>query len=41
MDFLHLFGYDHEATTDAEIMESLETRILAELNIENPYAVLN
>ena len=35
--FLHLFGYDHETTTDAEIMESLETRILAELNIENPY----
>lgn len=34
---LHLLGYDHENDADAETMESLETRLLAELGIKNPY----
>lgn len=36
--FLHLFGYDHIETEDAEEMEALETRILAELGLSDPYA---
>jgi probable rRNA maturation factor len=36
--FLHLFGYDHIETEDAEEMESLETRILAVLGLSDPYA---
>lgn len=36
--FLHLFGYDHIETDDAVIMEALETRILAELGLPDPYA---
>lgn len=36
--FLHLIGYDHEKDDDAEVMESLEQRILAQLGIPNPYA---
>jgi len=35
--FLHLFGYDHIETDDAERMESLETRILASLGLSDPY----
>lgn len=35
--FLHLLGYDHEEDRDAEAMEAIETRILAQLNIPNPY----
>jgi probable rRNA maturation factor len=34
---LHLFGYDHEADDEAEIMERLETRILAGIGIADPY----
>jgi probable rRNA maturation factor len=34
---LHLLGYDHEDDRQAAEMESLETRILAELGIEDPY----
>lgn len=34
---LHLCGYDHEKETDAEQMESLEIKILKQLNYENPY----
>ncbi len=34
---LHLLGYDHEEDGDAEIMEALEIKILAELQIDNPY----
>jgi probable rRNA maturation factor len=35
--FLHLFGYDHMNNADAERMESLETGILAELGLSDPY----
>ncbi len=35
---LHLLGYDHESDEDAERMERLETAILADLGIEDPYA---
>ena len=36
--FLHLIGYDHETDADAQAMESLETQILAQLGIPDPYA---
>lgn len=35
--FLHLFGYDHIHAGDAERMEGLETRILADLGLSDPY----
>jgi probable rRNA maturation factor len=35
---LHLFGYDHMNNAEAEIMEGLETRILASLGLSDPYA---
>ena len=35
--FLHLIGYDHEEDDDAEAMEALETEILAQLGIPDPY----
>nr|WP_146689417.1 rRNA maturation RNase YbeY [Bradyrhizobium canariense] len=35
--FLHLIGYDHENDGDAEIMETLESKILAQLGIPDPY----
>lgn len=35
---LHLLGYDHEADADADVMEQLETRILASLGIADPHA---
>lgn len=35
--FLHLFGYDHIDDDEAEIMENLETKILASLKINDPY----
>lgn len=35
--FLHLIGYDHENDTDALVMESLETKILSNLGIADPY----
>lgn len=35
--FLHLLGYDHEQDLQAEAMEALETRILATLDIADPY----
>ena len=36
---LHLLGYDHEKPREAEAMEALETAILAELGIADPYRV--
>ncbi|NDU85124.1 MAG: rRNA maturation RNase YbeY [Ferrovum sp.] len=34
---LHLQGYDHEEESDAILMEDMEIRYLASLNIPNPY----
>lgn len=34
---LHLLGYDHINDADADEMEALEIKILAELSISNPY----
>lgn len=34
---LHLSGYDHELSSEAEIMEAQEIAILATLDISNPY----
>jgi probable rRNA maturation factor len=34
---LHLLGYDHETDSEAVVMESLETEILAGLGIADPY----
>lgn len=34
---LHLVGFDHETDAEASAMEQLETRILAELGIPDPY----
>lgn len=36
---LHLLGYDHIEEDDAQIMEALETRLLAGLDIADPYFV--
>jgi len=36
--FLHLLGHDHILAQQAEVMEALETRILARLGIADPYA---
>ncbi len=35
---LHLLGYDHENNADADEMERLETAILKDRGIANPYA---
>lgn len=34
---LHIFGYDHGDDEEAELMEALERRILASLDIADPY----
>lgn len=34
---LHLLGYDHESDTDADVMEALEIKIMAALNLSAPY----
>lgn len=34
---LHLFGFDHEKSSDAVRMETLERRILARMGIADPY----
>ena len=34
---LHLQGYDHIKDDEALIMETLETQLLAQLNIADPY----
>lgn len=35
--FLHLFGHDHMNDDEANLMEGLETRILAGLGVSDPY----
>jgi len=35
---LHLLGFDHETKRGASVMEPLETRILNELGVADPYA---
>ena len=35
--FLHLIGYDHHADADAEAMEALESKIMARLDMPDPY----
>ncbi|NCP10798.1 MAG: rRNA maturation RNase YbeY [Sphingomonadales bacterium] len=35
---LHLIGYDHVDSTDAETMEALEIRIMRRLGLHDPYA---
>lgn len=34
---LHLLGYSHERTADADEMEAMEARILDQLGFDNPY----
>ncbi|MEZ5757365.1 MAG: rRNA maturation RNase YbeY [Emcibacteraceae bacterium] len=35
---LHLLGYDHIEDQDAEVMENLESSLLANLGIDDPYS---
>lgn len=35
---LHLLGHDHEDDAEAEVMEALETKVLASLGIDDPYS---
>ena len=37
--FLHLIGYDHETDEEADEMEALETSILGQLGVADPYAM--
>ena len=37
--YLHLLGFDHEEDSEAEEMEALETKILAELGYPDPYCL--
>jgi probable rRNA maturation factor len=37
---LHLLGFDHEAPAAAADMEQLETQLLSQLNINNPYEIV-
>jgi len=34
---LHLYGYDHEETAEADVMEDIEREILGRLGIADPY----
>ncbi|MCU7611163.1 rRNA maturation RNase YbeY [Anaplasma capra] len=34
---LHIMGYDHETSTEATIMQSLEIGLLKKLGVNNPY----
>jgi probable rRNA maturation factor len=35
--FLHLAGYDHETDSEADAMEALESKIMARMNMPDPY----
>lgn len=35
---LHLLGYDHEVAEEAEEMEAMERRVLADLGVPDPYS---
>jgi probable rRNA maturation factor len=35
--FLHLIGYDHETDAQAEVMEGLESKIMARMELPDPY----
>jgi probable rRNA maturation factor len=35
---LHLLGYDHQDDAQAEVMEALERKVLAEMGVPDPYA---
>ncbi len=35
---LHMHGYDHESSAEAELMESIETQILTNLGYADPYS---
>jgi probable rRNA maturation factor len=35
--FLHLLGYDHQTDAQADVMEALESRIMALLRMPDPY----
>ena len=35
--FLHLFGYNHEKSNEAQIMQRKEITILRKLSIPSPY----
>ena len=35
---LHLLGFDHETSRSAKVMQPLETKILRELGLADPYA---
>jgi probable rRNA maturation factor len=37
--FLHLIGYDHETDAQAEVMEGLESKIMARMELPDPYLV--
>ena len=36
---LHLLGYDHETLQEAQVMEALEIKLLAQIGIADPYAL--
>ena len=38
--FLHLIGYDHQTDAQADAMEGLESKILARLDMADPYLAL-
>ena len=36
---LHLLGFDHQLSVDADTMEAIEINVLQKLNIANPYEI--
>lgn len=36
---LHLLGYDHSKEDDAQVMQALETKLLAKLGFADPYQI--